>query len=211
MLKYLVGFARDPIRSRRRAAIRVLIVGVIFVVGPAALNWCIDPRAGLSFNFGLSGILVVASLALLTIFWAPAIVFYSRPRRQRERYLARNEDPSHFVSSVYLTPNLLAFIESKTHARVNPYVESLSLVFTPTSLEFWSGDSSPLRTATLDFAAIETVRFVDDEEHFRRPEIGVGTHTVPLYAAVGLLRVSRRSSRTLWTRLIEAVGHPQTM
>src|ERR1019366_9699396 len=191
MLKYLVRFARNPVKSRRNIAMRLLIGVAIFVVGPPLLNWCVHPRGGFAFDFSLSGVLIVATSVFSIVFWAPVLAAYSRPRRQRERYLTRSVSRSQLVGSVYLTPNLLGFIEREAKTRLSPYTESVSLMSTSSAIEFWSGGASPIRTATMDFIAIDLVRFVEDEEHFPRPEIRTNVQTIPLYAAVGWLRISR--------------------
>lgn len=204
MLKLLVRFVRDPVKSRRQVAKRLLILFVIFVAAPPLWDWIARPRDGFMFDFWESGVLIVFSSALLALYWVPTLAIYSRTRRQRERYLTRTLSPGEVVQSVYLTPNLLRFIESEAKARLNPYTESVSLVSTSSTIEFWTGGATPTRSATIDFSVIETVRFVEDDEHFQRPEITTAVQTIPLYAVVGLFRISRRSSRNLYDRILAA-------
>jgi hypothetical protein len=60
--------------------------------------------------------------------------------------------------------------------------------------------------ATIEFSEIDSMRFIEDEQHFRRPEITTTKTTIPLYTAVGWLGLSRKSSRSLYDRLRAALG-----
>jgi len=183
---------------------RLLIPVGVFVLGPPLFSWIAHPSGGFTFNIWASGVLVVSFACLLAIFLAPAIAAYVRPRRQRERYLNHAVTPSQIVQSIYLTPNLFRFIEEHSKTRLSPFEESVSLVSTPSSIEFWSGGPHPIRCEIVEFTVIESVQLVEDDKKFPRPEIRLKMQTIPLYPTAGWLRISRASSRSLYDRLFAA-------
>ena len=205
MLADLVRFARDPVRSRRNAAVRVFIALVIAGLGPALMHLWMAPHHGFSFDPLESGILLVAFLSILVVFNAPLIAIFTRSRRQRERHLSRSTGTGEVVQSVYLTPNLIRFIERQTNTAMNPYAESVTLVITRSAIEFWSGSARPTLVAVIDFAAIDSAPLLRDEERFPRPEIKTANATIPLYATSGLFGISRGSSRKLYDSLLAAL------
>jgi hypothetical protein len=142
---------------------------------------------------------------LVAAVWAPVLAFYIRPRRRRERYLTGRQNSVQVVQSVYLTPNLLRFVEREAETPVNPYSESMTLTSSSSALEFWSGGAAPVRAAIIDFAEIDSVRFLEDDDHFPRTEISVNRTPIPLYPVVGWLGISRKSSRRLYDRLVASL------
>jgi hypothetical protein len=205
MLAYFARFALNPIKSRRNFLLRALVLTVLAVVAPAVVNWCVHPRGGFAFDFSFSGFVIVIVSAFILVFWVPILAAHNRARWQRERYLSKSVNRGQVVRSVYLTPNLLDFIEREAKTRLSPYAASVSVISTPSSVEFWSGGGSPIRAAAIDFTAIDLIRFVEDDEGFLRPEVRTSSQTIPLYAAIGWLGISRRSSKNLYDQLTSAL------
>ena len=84
-------------------------------------------------------------------------------------------------------------------------MESVSLVTTPSAIELWAGALSPAKAATIELASISSVVLRNDASNFPRAEIRTNFETIPLYAAVGILGISRKSSRRLFDEILSAL------
>jgi len=202
MLKYLAALARAerPVRSRRIAIARLSILALIIAVAPTLVDWASHPSRTHTLDHSLDVLQAIAFGVLLTIL-IPSIALYDRPRGQRERFLKRAEDQNHLVGTVYLGPGLVDFLRREGTMPVSPYAESVSLTSTSSGLEFWSGARDPVCVATIAYGNIESIEWLEDLDHFGRPELRAKSRRVPLYAAPGWLRLSRRSSRNLYDAL----------
>jgi hypothetical protein len=172
------------------------------------VSWGFQRHHHLIVDFTFDIVPAVALAAVLVLV-GPSIALYSRPRRQRERVLRNESEHGKFVGSVYLSPRLLAFIDREAGSRMNPYAESVTLISTPSAIEFWTGGPTPSRAAAIAISEIETVRFDKDEDHFVRPELRTSTGVIPLYATAGWIRVSRKSSQWLFSRLVVTLDEAQ--
>lgn len=206
MLRYLVALARSdhPLRSRQLAAARLVSIVVLVELIGFLLDLTADPRRALAGDFAPSVVEVVVYVALVLMV-APSLVLYSRQRWQRERYLSKRIAEGHLVASVYLGPELVRLIEDQQEVPLNPYTESVSVVTKPSEIELWAGGLSPTKLATIELSAILFVRLLEDASKFPRPEIRTSAQTLPLYAAVGVMGISRRSSHRLFDELLCAV------
>jgi hypothetical protein len=206
MLNYLVELARakNPVRSRRYATLRLAILVVFIAVAPPLVSWGFQPHRGLVVDFSLDIVQIVAFSALIVVV-VPSVALYSRQRRRRERFLRKNTDLGQSLGSVYLSPPLVAFMEREALTPLNRYTESVTLILKSSAIEFWSGGPMPSRAASITFNAIESVELEEDEEHFMRPKLWTRAGVIPLYATVGWIGISRRSSRRLYDRLLVAL------
>jgi hypothetical protein len=201
MLRYLVRLSRSgrPVAARRSALVLVIVLLAGTVV-PIVVVSVAPPLRGsggsISYGFVLSA--VYFGIVILFLLQVPLFA-WSRLRRQRRLSAEFGSD----VQSVYLSPELLTYLQKTTAAPLNPYADSVSVVASDSAIVFWVGGGRPSRVGSLARSTIRSIRLVDSEEGFLRPEIHTESSVIPLYPATGWLGMSRAASRHLYESLHE--------
>ncbi len=209
MLLYLVSLARSdkPVAARRRAIALLVLVFVISTLVAVLSIVVIAARNGRS-SPGLVFVLLAIIYLFFAVFFLVNIPLFCLPRWRREGAL--ETQLGRRVHSVYLTSEILRYVESNCAAKVNPYAESVSVVLTPAHLEFWAGGAKPALAVTLRFADISSLQLSSGPEGFPRPELSIDDTKIPLYAATGWLGISRTSSRRLYDQLRAGLTNSMT-
>lgn len=203
-MNYLVRLARssNPVKAHRSAIVRLVVFYILIAVTGVVVNWPSDARAISPLRL-LPSAFELGVYCFVTLVVVLGVAAYSLTRLRREHYLVRKSGQK--VWSAYLVPDLAGFIDRQMGTKVYPAADSVSVVVTPSAIEFWIGGANPSRLAAIQFAEIASVRFVQDGEHFLRTEIKIKHDFIPLYAVVRCLGLSQKSSKSLF-ELISAAS-----